>query len=131
MKEAVAIIIEKDGQYLFVQRPPGDLYEGYWSPPTGKVEPGEEQEQTVVREAMEELGISVRPVRKVWESITSTGEFILHWWQALPLSLEIRINKGEVEQYAWVDPRNMRALGRVFDSHAHFFENIDAYTSNP
>lgn len=127
MKNAVAILIEKDGRYLFVERPPGDLYEGYWSPPTGKVEPGEGQEQTVVREAMEELGLPVKPVKKVWESITSTGEFLLHWWQAEPLSLDIRLNKEEVARCDWVYPRNIRELGKVFDSHAHFFENLDKY----
>lgn len=91
------------------------------------MEPGEVQEQTVVREAMEELGLPVNPVKKVWESVTSTGEFILHWWQAHPLSLDIKLNEEEVVQYAWVDPRNIRALGKVFDSHVHFFENIDRH----
>lgn len=127
MKDAVAILLEWEGKYLFVQRPPGDLYEGYWSPPTGKVEPCENQEETVVREALEELGLPVRPVKKVWESVTSTKEFILHWWQAVPLSLDIRISKDEIAQYTWVAPGNIRSLGKVFDSHVHFFENIGSY----
>lgn len=127
MKDAVAILIEKDGKFLFVQRPPGDLFEGYWSPPTGKVDPGESQYQTVVREAMEELGLPVIPVRKVWESITTKRNFILHWWTVRPLSLDISLNREELSGYAWVEPLKLRSLGRVFESHVYFFENLDKY----
>ncbi len=127
MKDAVAILIEKNGKYLFVRRPPGDLYEGYWSPPTGKVEPGESQRQAVVREAMEELGLTVVPEKKVWESVTTLRNFILHWWTVRPLSYEIRLNRAELSGFAWVDPSRIRSLGKVFDSHVHFFENLDQY----
>jgi 8-oxo-dGTP pyrophosphatase MutT (NUDIX family) len=34
------------------------------------VEPGERQEAAVIREVKEEVGVTVRPVRKVWESIS-------------------------------------------------------------
>ncbi|MCL6611716.1 MAG: NUDIX domain-containing protein [Peptococcaceae bacterium] len=127
MKDAVAILIEWEGRYLFVQRPPGDLFEGYWSPPTGKVEPGESQRQAVAREAMEELGLPVIPEKKVWESVTTHRNFVLHWWTAKPLSREIRINENEVSGYAWIYPSEIRSLGKVFDSHAHFFENLKKY----
>ena len=127
LKDAVAILIEKEGRYLFVQRPSGDLFEGYWSPPTGKTEPGERQDQTVVREAMEELGLTVIPLKKVWESITSTREFTLHWWTAKSLSFDITPHREEIAGYQWVYPNEMRYLGKIFDSHVHFFENIDCY----
>ncbi|MCL6478038.1 MAG: NUDIX domain-containing protein [Peptococcaceae bacterium] len=127
MKDAVAILIEKNGCYLFVQRPPGDLFAGYWSPPTGKVEPGEGQRQAVVREAMEELGISVIPLKKVWESVTVKKSFILHWWTTKPISLDISLNREELSGYTWIEPSGIRSLGKVFESHVRFFENIDQY----
>lgn len=127
MKDAVAILIENDGCYLFVQRPPGDLFAGYWSPPTGKVEPDETQYQTVVREAMEELGIPVVPVKKVWESVTVQSNFILHWWTAIPLSLDISLNSDELSDYTWVEPSKLPVLGKVFESHVYFFKNLEKY----
>jgi len=127
LKDAVAILIEKDGKYLFVQRPPGDMFAGYWSPPTGKVEPGESQPQAVARESMEELGLVVVPGKKVWESVTTLGNFILHWWTARPLSLDINLNTAELSGITWICPREIRSLGKVFDSHVHFFENIEKY----
>ncbi len=127
LKDAVAILIKKDGKYLFVQRPPGDPFEGYWSPPTGKVEPGESQYQAVVRESMEELGLAVTPLGKVWESVTSKGDFKLHWWTVTPHSFAIKINRHELSGYTWVDPSNTMSLGKVFDSHVYFFDNISKF----
>lgn len=127
MKDAVAILIEKDGKYLFVQRPPGDLYQGYWSPPTGKMEPGETQPQTVRREAMEELGIAVLPLQKVWESVTTLKNFVLHWWTVKPLSYEITLNREELSGFTWIEPAEVSSLGKVFESHVHFFNNLNRY----
>ncbi|HBV99513.1 MAG: hypothetical protein JL50_13575 [Peptococcaceae bacterium BICA1-7] len=127
MRDAVAILIENSGRYLFIQRPPGDLYQGYWSPPTGKVEPGESQAAAVAREAMEELGLPVEPGKKVWESVTTTGQFRLHWWTARPLSLEITPDPSEVSGFTWVSPADIRSLGSIFEAHLYFFENIGLF----
>lgn len=131
LRDAVAILVEKDGKYLFVQRPPGDLFEGYWSPPTGKVEPGESPAQAVVREAMEELGLVVTPVKKVWESVTSKRNFLLHWWTVKALSHDIILNRDELSGYTWVYPSEIKSLGKIFESHLHLFENLDRYIVNP
>lgn len=46
-------------EFLLAQRPPGKVYAGYWEFPGGKVEPGENACQALVRELHEELGIVV------------------------------------------------------------------------
>ena len=52
--EVVAAVIVKDGRVLATQRGYGDLAGG-WEFPGGKVEPGEEPEEALVREICEEL----------------------------------------------------------------------------
>ena len=60
MIEVAAAVIERpDGSFLLAQRPPGKVYAGYWEFPGGKVEPGEQAEQALVRELHEEIGIEV------------------------------------------------------------------------
>jgi 8-oxo-dGTP diphosphatase len=59
-----AIIKDQAGRLLLIKRghQPGA---GLWSVPGGRVEPGETDEQAVIREVREETGLSVRPGRLV------------------------------------------------------------------
>ncbi len=52
---AGAVVFNDAGAVLLMQR--GDS--GHWSTPTGKIEPGEEPAETVVREVYEETGVQV------------------------------------------------------------------------
>jgi 8-oxo-dGTP diphosphatase len=63
-KTATAIILYPKNRIVLIKRttPP---FIGYWALPGGRAEPGENQEQTVVREVKEETGLDVKVVRKV------------------------------------------------------------------
>ncbi len=54
-----AIITDDDGRLLLVQRGHAPA-QGLWSIPGGRVEPGETDEQAVMREIAEETGLVVR-----------------------------------------------------------------------
>ena len=56
---AAAVLQRPDGTFLLAQRPAGKIWAGYWEFPGGKVEVGETRHQALVRELLEELGISV------------------------------------------------------------------------
>lgn len=58
---AVAAVIERDGRLLVHQRPPGGWGAGQWEFPGGKLEPGEDPRDAIVRECEEELGVTVVP----------------------------------------------------------------------
>ena len=61
--EVAAAILLREGdrgtEYLLAQRPVGKVYAGYWEFPGGKVEPGENLREALVRELQEELGIII------------------------------------------------------------------------
>ena len=59
-----AIITDAAGRMLLIKRghEPG---KGLWSIPGGRVEPGETDEQAVIREVREETGLVVRPGRLI------------------------------------------------------------------
>lgn len=58
-KLAVAVVIERDGQFLLGRRGEGTREAGKWSFPAGFVDRGEVVEQAAVREAREEVGLEV------------------------------------------------------------------------
>ncbi len=57
--KVVCGLIEKDGEYLIVQRPEGVMYATLWEFPGGKVEEEETYEEALIRELKEELDIEV------------------------------------------------------------------------
>ena len=96
IKDAVAVVIKRNGKFLLIKRAKKDVAEDYWCPITGAVEQGETQAQAVIREAQEEMGLIVEPVKKVWECYTEDREYLLHWWQVKLLNDTVKINKSEV-----------------------------------
>jgi mutator protein MutT len=65
MKEhAVLVLKNKDNQILFVKRSMNKkTLPGIWAFPSGTVETGEKIFDTIIREAEEELGIEVNPLK--------------------------------------------------------------------
>ena len=124
MRDAVAIVIKKDDKFLLIKRAKKGEAEDYWCPITGAVEPGESQEQAVVREAREELGIVVEPIKKVWECYTDNKDYSLHWWQTHLVEENINVNPDEVKDYYWARIEEMQNLGKMFDADMHFFQTI-------
>lgn len=59
--DVVCAILERDGQILLAQRPEHADQAGMWELAGGKVEPGETQQEALIRELREELAIEVQP----------------------------------------------------------------------
>ena len=84
MIDVVCGLFVRDGRVLIVQRRPGGRHGGYWEFPGGKVEAGEAPEDSLVRELVEELGVTARVGRLVGESadehIRLRG-YLIHEWR--------------------------------------------------
>jgi 8-oxo-dGTP diphosphatase len=121
---AVVPVVRKDGRVLVIKRGPDVILLGYWCPPSGRIEPGESQEQAVIREVAEELGLAARPIKKVWECTTDDGDFTLHWWIAHVDKYELRPDSTEVAAVRWVIADEFFELSPTFVGDREFFERI-------
>ena len=117
-------VILRDGKFLAIERAPSVPRPGYWTPPSGSIEPGETQAQAVAREVAEEVGLAVAPIAKVWECPTDDGHYTLHWWTARPRSSELRLDPAEVSAARWVTPAEFLALERTFEGDREFVANV-------
>jgi 8-oxo-dGTP diphosphatase len=87
-----AVIMDDHGRVLLMERGT-EPFRGTWVLPGGLVDPGETVEQAVVREVLEELGLTVAVVRLI--GVFSTpgrdprGSFV-------SLAFHVRITGGEV-----------------------------------
>ena len=52
-------LLDEEGALLIAKRPEGRPLAGLWEFPGGKVKPGEEPEEALIRELREELGIEI------------------------------------------------------------------------
>jgi 8-oxo-dGTP diphosphatase len=124
MKDAVAVVIKKNDRFLLIKRAKKGEAEDYWCPITGAVEDGETQEEAVIREAKEEMGIVVRPIKKIWECFTADKKYRLHWWWVKLLNDKIRVCPDEVKDFRWLTLAQMQKIDKMFADDLLFFKSI-------
>ncbi|MGW3496706.1 NUDIX hydrolase [Streptomyces sp. NPDC001020] len=123
-REAIVAVLRRTGRVLVIERGPEARRPGYWTPLSGTLEAAETQEEALVREVREEVGLTVVPLAKVWESETDDGLFRLHWWTAQVGADDVVADPGEVSAVRWVTAEEFLAMEPVFDGDREFFERI-------
>jgi 8-oxo-dGTP diphosphatase len=123
-REAIVAVLLRADRVLAIRRGPGVARPGYWQPLSGRIEPGESQRDAVVREVREEVGLTVVPLSKVWESVTDDGSFLLHWWTARADTGDVVPDPREVGEARWVTAEEFLTLDPVFEGDREFFERI-------
>jgi 8-oxo-dGTP diphosphatase len=106
MHVMAGVLRDAQGRVLLAQRPEGKHLAGLWEFPGGKLEPGEQPQDALMRELLEELGIHIDPaegmplIRVPWR-YGERGLLLDAWqitqWQGDPVSLE-----GQALQ--WLQP---------------------------
>jgi 8-oxo-dGTP diphosphatase len=124
-KEAVVAVIQKLDTFLFVKRSDyNKTAAGYWCPVSGRVENNETQVEAIQREVKEEVGLSVKAIRKICEIPTHDKQFNLHFWTTEILSGEACITSNEATELKWVTIEEMKQLDPVFQEDVEVFETL-------
>jgi len=95
-----AVLIKKDGKYLLVQEKKAEAY-GFWNLPAGRMEVGDIQEETAIREAKEETGYDVKLVNKIgvfWTKGSSTPK---HVFEAEIIGGQLKYPENEILDVQW------------------------------
>ena len=112
IRVAIGVLVErKEGRtmVLIARRPKNGVLGGYWEFPGGKVEPGEQLEQCLVREFEEELGLQVSVIGRlpVVEHRYGHG-----WVRLVPFFCCRKAGQPrplQVTEHKWVEPRELAA----------------------
>lgn len=124
VKQAVVAVINRGDRFLYIERGPAVPFTGYWTPPSGGIDAGEGPTEALVREMREELGITVAPVRKVWECPSHDGAYTLHWWLADLVDGEPEPDGAEVAAVEWLTPAEIAAKEPIFADDLRFFDEV-------
>lgn len=98
----VVAVKRSDGRWLCIRRSQSVAAPLKVCFPGGAIEAGESQENAVIREMKEEVGIEVAPLKCVWKWESSTSELILWGWTADWEECETRHDPAEVAQVLWL-----------------------------
>jgi 8-oxo-dGTP diphosphatase len=121
---AVAIIVE-EGRMLVIRRSRHVVAPLVYCFPGGGIEEGETEEAAVVREVHEEIGLQIRPVRRLWQCVTA-WKVQLAWWLADTVGSTVAVaNPREVESIHWFTPQEMAGQTDLLDSNREFLELVE------
>lgn len=121
----VAAILRGDGRWLCVRRSRHVAAPLKVCFPGGGVDAGESQEQALVREIREELGIVVRPVERTWTQVIADRDLVLHGWRCEHLHGAVRPDPREIDEVLWLTSREAVAHPDAMPSNRDFVLTLD------
>ena len=116
---AVVAVIVHSGRLLVIRRSQTVRAPGMLCFPGGALEPDESEEEALLREIQEEIGLVVRPVRLLHIS-TTPWHVEIRWWLAEADELKFVLHPGEVESIHWLTPMDLLAMHGVLESNLAF-----------
>lgn len=95
--------------------------------PGGGIEPGESPEQAARREFFEEVGGTIKNLRRIWENVTP-WHVHLDWFRADLASPpgSLRFDPAEVEEILWLTLADLLAAPDTLESNAPFLKKMIA-----
>ena len=118
---AVAIVM-RQGRMLVIRRARTVVAPLVYCFPGGGIEGDESEQQALVREFREEVGITLRPVRRLWECVTAWKVHLAWWLGEVEPGAVPAANPREVDSIHWLTPEEMAQLPDLLESNRHFLD---------
>jgi 8-oxo-dGTP diphosphatase len=122
---AVAVIV-RDERLLVICRATSVVAPGAFCFPGGHIEGEETEAEALVRELREELAAAVRPIRRVWQSLSTSGVELYWWFAEIDAACAPTPNPSEVESVHWMTPAELAAHPKTLESNRLFLAAIRA-----
>jgi len=124
-RRGVIGIAVRQGRFLVIRRSSRVIAPHRYCFPGGGIDPGESEADALVREFQEELLVDVRPVRRIWRSVTP-WQVDLSWWSVeLADDAEPVANPAEVASVHWMTAAEIADLPDGLPSNLEFLEAIE------
>jgi (d)CTP diphosphatase len=120
VRRGVVAVIARANRLLVIRRSQKVAAPGAFCFPGGGIEGDESEQQALVRELREELGVAIHPQRRLWESVTPWRVHLAWWLAELPASSALVANADEVESFHWHTADEMLALAELLESNRQF-----------
>ena len=115
----VAVVLQGD-RFLVIRRSQFVRAPGRYCFPGGGIELNEAEEAALIRELREELSVSVRPLCRLGDSVTSWGVSLSWWYTELSPAATLMPDPQEVESVHWLTSAEMLGLPELLESNRDF-----------
>ncbi|PQO29648.1 NUDIX domain-containing protein [Bremerella cremea] len=119
-KRAVVGVILWRNQFLTIRRSEHVAAPGKICFPGGKIELGESEEDALIREIQEELGILATAGHRLYTNVTGWGTSVAWWLTHIAEDAEVQINEKEVAHWCWMAPATMLRHPDLLSSNRDF-----------
>ena len=123
-RHGVVAVIQEGRRYLVIRRSLKVRAPGLLCFPGGHIEPGENFEEAILREMMEELSLPVRVRKHLWTSITRWGTRLERMHVERLEEAEPLPNPEEVAEVHWMEESELLGGLDVLGSVPDFFEAL-------
>lgn len=120
----VVAVIREGPKLLVIRRSKHVVAPGAYCFPGGGIEPGETEEQALVRELREELAVETIPGRRIWRSTTPWGVRLAWWTAALGPGAVPVAAPAEVESWHWHTVDEIARLPALLASNLEFLSRL-------
>lgn len=123
-RHGVIGIVTRGKRLLAIRRSRHVVAPGTICFPGGGIEPGETEQEALVREMREELDVEVRPARRIWENVTSWGVHLAWWTCQVDANARFVANPAEVQSVHWFSPSELLQHPDLLQSNRAFLVGV-------
>ena len=123
-RHGVVVVIERNGRFLTITRSSTVVAPGKVCFPGGGIEPNETASEALVRECFEEIGIRVRPLEQIGESVTPWNVHLCWWTAEIDADATPIPNPNEVAAVQWLTLEELLRHPDTLESNRPFLEGL-------
>lgn len=120
IRRGVVAVIREGDKLLLIRRSQWVVAPRAFCFPGGGIEPGETEQEALVRELREEIQVQAQPVRCLWRSRTPWGVELSWWLTRLQPGAAPEPVPAEVESCHWHTPAEIAELSSLLSSNHDF-----------
>lgn len=125
-RRGVVAVVVRDGEFLVIRRAHCVAAPRAYCFPGGGIEGEESEEEALVREIREELGVEIIPRRRLWRSVTPWGVALAWWLGDIAPDATLVPDPSEVESVQWCAPEAMAQLSNLLESNHAFLRALSS-----